>query len=218
MQLVGIGRSPESACFGFPHKLWKRLSMKGRYEAVTSRSPSILAICTAAGRYDARRRHGSQRSVCARTGRHHPVALAWRQRVESADKVTSTNVQCVIGCERVLIRATTLGEDEIVEAAAAGRRVLLNRAATHRQVLRIGAEIVDRARRPFPLEPVRHVTRSASNQDGRATASDSDWPVFVCKALQGCYIAHLYMYPVALTQAVDVVPEDNEDNKDNSHD
>jgi len=53
----------------------------------------------------------------------------------------------------VLIRAVTLGE--IDEATAADRRVLLNAAAAHWHLWRVSSEIVDRARRPFPVEPVR---------------------------------------------------------------
>jgi predicted nucleic acid-binding protein len=53
----------------------------------------------------------------------------------------------------VLIRAVTLGE--IDEATAADRRALLNAAAAHWHLSRISLDIVDRARRPFPPEPVR---------------------------------------------------------------
>ena len=53
----------------------------------------------------------------------------------------------------MLIRAVTLGE--IDEATAADRRVLLNAAAAHWHLWRVSSEIVDRARRPFPAEPVR---------------------------------------------------------------
>ena len=41
------------------------------------------------------------------------------------------------------------------EAEAADRRALLAAAAAHWHVLRLGADIVDRARRPFPGEPIR---------------------------------------------------------------
>lgn len=75
-----------------------------------------------------------------------------REILARADLVMASDLT-LIECDRVLIRATTLGE--IVEAAAADRRAHLNGAAAHWQVLRIGAEIVDRARRPFPVEPVR---------------------------------------------------------------
>jgi len=59
----------------------------------------------------------------------------------------------LLECDRVLVRAVTLGE--IREAAAADRRAHLNAAATHWHVLRITADIVDRARQPFPAEPLR---------------------------------------------------------------
>jgi predicted nucleic acid-binding protein len=59
----------------------------------------------------------------------------------------------LIECDRVLIRAVALGE--ISEADAADRRAHLNAAAAHWHVLRVGADIVERARRPFPGEPVR---------------------------------------------------------------
>ena len=69
-----------------------------------------------------------------------------------ADLVIASDLT-LIECDRVLIRATTLGD--IAEAAAADCRAHLNTAAAHWHVLRIGAEIVDRARQPFPVEPVR---------------------------------------------------------------
>jgi predicted nucleic acid-binding protein len=59
----------------------------------------------------------------------------------------------LLECDRVLIRAVALGE--IDEATAADRRVLLNAAAAHWHLWRVSSEIVDRARRPFPVEPVR---------------------------------------------------------------
>src|SRR5580693_4800561 len=59
----------------------------------------------------------------------------------------------LIECDRVLIRAVTLGE--IDEATAADRRALLNAAAAHWHLCRLSLDIVDRARRPFPSEPVR---------------------------------------------------------------
>ncbi len=52
----------------------------------------------------------------------------------------------------MLIRAVTLGE--IDEATAADRRAHLNGAAAHWQLCRLTLDIVDRARRPFPAEPV----------------------------------------------------------------
>src|SRR5260370_17757379 len=59
----------------------------------------------------------------------------------------------LIECDRVLIRAVTLGE--IDEATAADRRGILNAAAAHWHVSRLSLDIVDSARRPFPPQPVR---------------------------------------------------------------
>jgi len=53
----------------------------------------------------------------------------------------------------VLIRAVTAGR--VSEAHAADRRARLNNAAQGWAMLRLEAEVVDRARRPFPCEPVR---------------------------------------------------------------
>jgi predicted nucleic acid-binding protein len=59
----------------------------------------------------------------------------------------------LIECDRVLIRAVTLGE--IDEGTAAGRRAHLNAAAAHWDMYRISLDIVERTRRAFPVEPVR---------------------------------------------------------------
>lgn len=59
----------------------------------------------------------------------------------------------LLECDRVLIRSVTLGE--IGEGAAADRRAVLNAAAAHWHLLRVSPDIVERARRPFPGEPVR---------------------------------------------------------------
>lgn len=58
----------------------------------------------------------------------------------------------LIECERVLIRAVTVGA--IDEARAADRRAYLNAAATHWQLWSISSDTMDRSRRPFPAEPV----------------------------------------------------------------
>lgn len=59
----------------------------------------------------------------------------------------------LLECDRVLIRAVTLAETD--EATAADRRAHLNAAAAHWHLWRVSADIVDRARHPFPAEPVR---------------------------------------------------------------
>ncbi|MGD2216699.1 MAG: type II toxin-antitoxin system VapC family toxin [Gemmatimonadales bacterium] len=59
----------------------------------------------------------------------------------------------LIECERVLIRAKAAGS--LVEAVASDRRARLSQAAEHWAVLGLTAEVSDRARRPFPGEPIR---------------------------------------------------------------
>ncbi len=59
----------------------------------------------------------------------------------------------LVECDRVLIRAAALGE--ISEVEAAKRRAELRAVAAHWVLLRLGPDAVDRARAPFPKEPVR---------------------------------------------------------------
>ncbi|PYU28557.1 MAG: hypothetical protein DMG32_02300 [Acidobacteria bacterium] len=66
--------------------------------------------------------------------------------------VTASDL-ALLECDRVLIRAVTLGEMD--EVTGADRRALLHAAAAHWHLWRVSSEIVDRARRPFPAEPVR---------------------------------------------------------------
>lgn len=73
--------------------------------------------------------------------------------VLAASSVVLVSDLTLIECDRVLIRAVALGE--ISEADAADRRAQLNAAAAHWHVLRLSADIAERARRPFPGEPIR---------------------------------------------------------------
>jgi predicted nucleic acid-binding protein len=75
-----------------------------------------------------------------------------REVLRSAELVMASDL-VLIECDRVLIRAVTLGE--IDEATASDRRAHLNAAATHWHLWRLSLDIVDRARLPFPAEPVR---------------------------------------------------------------
>jgi hypothetical protein len=75
-----------------------------------------------------------------------------RQSLASADMVVASDLT-VIECERVILRAAAIGE--LSEAEAADRRAHLATAASHWHVLRIAPEVVERARQPFPGEPVR---------------------------------------------------------------
>jgi predicted nucleic acid-binding protein len=67
--------------------------------------------------------------------------------------VVAASDLALVECDRVLIRAVRLGE--IDEATAADRRRFLNAAAAHWHLWRVTSEILDRARRPFPAEPIR---------------------------------------------------------------
>jgi predicted nucleic acid-binding protein len=70
----------------------------------------------------------------------------------SGDLVVSSTLT-LIECDRVLIRAVVTGQ--LKEAEAASRRGTLARAAAHWTLLDLVPEIADRARRPFPREPLR---------------------------------------------------------------
>jgi predicted nucleic acid-binding protein len=81
-----------------------------------------------------------------------PSGRPVREVLARADLVITSDLT-LLECDRVLIRAVTLRE--ISEAHADSRRAHLNAAAAHWNLWRVGAEIVDRARRPFPAEPIR---------------------------------------------------------------
>ena len=81
-----------------------------------------------------------------------PKGRKVRAVLAEADLVITCDLT-LVECDRVLIRAVAL--NEISEKLARRRRTRLNAAAGHWNLLRIGPEIVDRARRPFPAEPIR---------------------------------------------------------------
>jgi predicted nucleic acid-binding protein len=90
------------------------------------------------------------------------AVLAWLFDEESGDQIRGLLASAevvvasdltIIECDRVLLRAAALGE--LTEAEAADRRAHLTSAASRWHVLRIGPEIVERARQPFPGEPIR---------------------------------------------------------------
>jgi predicted nucleic acid-binding protein len=58
----------------------------------------------------------------------------------------------LIECERVLIRA--VATNLLPEAVAADRRAVLSRTGDHWVTFDLDAEVVERARRPFPAEPI----------------------------------------------------------------
>ena len=75
-----------------------------------------------------------------------------RERLSAARLVLTSDLT-LIECDRVLHRAVTLGE--LNESEAAGRRTSVTTAAEHWAVFAIDGEIVERARRAFPHEPIR---------------------------------------------------------------
>lgn len=75
-----------------------------------------------------------------------------RQILTTSEVVIASDLT-VIESDRVLLRAVALGE--LTEAEAADRRAHLMTAASYWHVMRISPEIVERARQPFPGEPIR---------------------------------------------------------------
>ena len=77
---------------------------------------------------------------------------AVHRHLAEAELVISSDLT-LVECERVLIRAQTVAG--VTEAQAADRRAVLNRAAAHWHLLHLHKEVIERARRPFPSEPIR---------------------------------------------------------------
>lgn len=89
----------------------------------------------------------------------------------SADLVMASDLT-LVECDRVLIRAAHLGE--LTEADSAARRAELQASAAHWTILRLSADIIDRARQRFPSEPVRTLDalHLAAAIAAKAAASD----------------------------------------------
>jgi PIN domain len=81
-----------------------------------------------------------------------PAGTLVRRALADTEIVLASDLT-LVECDRVLHRAAALGE--LTEAEVADRRAHLAAAATHWHVLRIGPEVVERARQPFPGEPIR---------------------------------------------------------------
>jgi predicted nucleic acid-binding protein len=75
-----------------------------------------------------------------------------RDVLQHADLVLASDLT-LVECDRVLIRAVTSGKIE--ETVSADRRAHLNQATSHWHVWRVSPDIVERARHPFPAEPMR---------------------------------------------------------------
>ena len=90
------------------------------------------------------------------------AVLAWLLDQEHAELIADTLAEAelviasdltLIECDRVLIRAVAL--EELRESDAVQRQARLNAVSTRWTLLALDEEIIERARRPFPVEPVR---------------------------------------------------------------
>lgn len=77
---------------------------------------------------------------------------AVREALSGAEIVLASHLT-LIECSRILIRARRTGR--LSEAQLADREARLQQVEPHWSLLEIDSEIVERARRPFPLEPIR---------------------------------------------------------------
>jgi predicted nucleic acid-binding protein len=90
------------------------------------------------------------------------AVLAWLLEQNAGELVADTLAHAelivasdltLIECDRVLIRAVLI--DELDEADADDRHARLRAVATRWTLLGLDDEIIERARRPFPAEPIR---------------------------------------------------------------
>lgn len=90
------------------------------------------------------------------------AVLAWLLEQEHGEKVAMRLAETelviasdltLIECDRVLIRAMAL--NELQESDAVQRQARLNAVSARWTLLSLDEEIIERARRPFPSEPIR---------------------------------------------------------------
>lgn len=90
------------------------------------------------------------------------AVLAWVLGEKAGSTIRSTLAEAeiviasdltMVECARALIRGVALGA--LSEGDAAERRARLDEVSASWHILRIGSDIVDRSRRPFPGEPIR---------------------------------------------------------------
>ena len=72
--------------------------------------------------------------------------------LSGADVVVASDLT-IIECDRALIRSVSLGG--LTEAGAADRKGHLSSASTAWHILRVHPDVAERARQPFPAEPLR---------------------------------------------------------------
>jgi predicted nucleic acid-binding protein len=80
-----------------------------------------------------------------------PAGAVVRETLAAAELVVASDLT-LVECDRTILRAQAAGR--VTEAQAADRRGRLIAAAAHWNLLRLDAEVVERARRPFPAEPI----------------------------------------------------------------
>ena len=68
-------------------------------------------------------------------------------------EIVMTSDLTLVECDRVLARC--LPVRSVTEAEIADRQALLNKAAANWNVLRLDQDVIRRARRSFPVEPIR---------------------------------------------------------------
>lgn len=83
-------------------------------------------------------------------GEGHGEAV--RETLAGAELVLASELT-LLECHRVLLRATQTGH--LGEGIATDLRATLSRAWQHWVTLAIDSDVLDRARRPFPAEPIR---------------------------------------------------------------
>lgn len=90
------------------------------------------------------------------------AVLAWLLEQEHGARVAAALAEAeivvasdltLIECDRVLVRAITLRE--LLESDAIQRQARLHAVSTRWALLALDEETVERARRPFPSEPIR---------------------------------------------------------------
>jgi predicted nucleic acid-binding protein len=81
-----------------------------------------------------------------------PSGEAVRALLECADLVITSDLT-LVECDRTIHRAQAAGG--VTEAQAADRRSRLTVAVASWNLLRLDAEVIQRARQPFPSEPIR---------------------------------------------------------------
>ncbi len=75
-----------------------------------------------------------------------------RRALSGAEIVLASHLT-LIECSRILIHAGATRR--LTEAQIAAREARLRQVETHWTLLEMDADIIERARRPFPLEPIR---------------------------------------------------------------